>query len=366
MNDPNGLQWRRLQGGQLSYEMFHQLGAGQVSEAAYIALVPATDGGPARQRGAAPGLLPPTASSACQWGRGRGGGQRHGRRLHSGHDPRDLHSRNRGAGVHLARVARKTLTNSLWITGAASRREGELYKFHEERFNGNPSRGPVDVGGGTHCGQSMWDAKGRRIQFMWLKLNLPGANWTGAQTIPREIALAPAGSSSGLLFKPIVEMATLHASVEPAINEAFETGARRVFSPPDGLHCHVKANLTLQEGSAVAITVRDSEGDMADAHGSLLISAQLQNGEYTVVFGEASVQVSLPGSLRLEIFVDGPVVELFVNGGERVLTTNSGNPQYISDTKLSVEGNGVAATVTLQVWSMAQAVSGPGDHQVVV
>ena len=50
--------------------------------------------------------------------------------------------------------------NTMWVTGRATMKDAELYQFHEESVNGNPSMGWVDPGGGTHCGQSMWDEHG--------------------------------------------------------------------------------------------------------------------------------------------------------------------------------------------------------------
>ena len=67
----------------------------------------------------------------------------------------------------------------------------------------------------------------------------------------------------------------------------------------------------------------------------------------------------MPHLEALEAFVDGPIVELFVNGGERALTTNSGNPSVISDTKISFSATGVSPTVSLRVWGMGKSVSGP-------
>ena len=94
---------------------------------------------------------------------------------------------------------------ALWVTGRASMKDGELYEFREASVNGNPSKGWVDPGGGTHCGQSMWDERGRRIQFMWMGLTVAGSahtsghpkfrgSYSGTQTMAREIVLAPKGS----------------------------------------------------------------------------------------------------------------------------------------------------------------------------
>ena len=264
--------------------------------------------------------------------------------------------------------------NTLWVTGRASRRGGELHHFTEQRFNGNPSMGWVDPAGGTHCGQSMWDAKGRRIQFMWLGLSLPGANYTGAQTLPREIALAPPGSVTGLLFRPIPELETLHAPAAPVFDEAFTLapGAGRTFAPADdvGLHCHVKATLTMppsvEQDCSVSLIVRAVGATAAGAprsdSTSLLVNVSHAAGQRVVTFGStAPVNISRGSAdVELEVFVDGAIVELFVNGGERVLTTNSGNPGSIAGTGLGWSASGLSANVSsFRLWGMSKAISGP-------
>ena len=107
------------------------------------------------------------------------------------------------------------------------------------------------------------------------------------------------------------------------------------------------------------MTVRDTPTG-AGGQGSLVLSVGHAGGQRVVRFGDKSVNVShASAEVSLEAFVDGPVVELFVNGGERALTTNSGNPAAISDTKISFSATGVAPTVSVQVWGMAKSVAGP-------
>ena len=181
----------------------------------------------------------------------------------------------------------------------------------------------VDLGGGTHCGQSMWDSHGRRIQFMWLGLRLNGAAWIGAQTIPREITLAPAGSVTGLWFSPIPEMATLHTTTAPDLDENVSLvpgpASRRVFVPTDGLHCHIKAVVTIpadqQQSCTVTLTVRDGEDAQKPSQGSLAIGVVHTKDQRTVTFGTKTATVSSSGSdeITIEIFVDGPVRGLFVH-----------------------------------------------------
>lgn len=68
----------------------------------------------------------------------------------------------------------------------------------------------TESNGAFHCGQSMTDAKGRRVQFGWLGLHLQGAPYSGAQSLPRLITAAPPDLNLGpdkLLFAPLPELA---------------------------------------------------------------------------------------------------------------------------------------------------------------
>ena len=210
----------------------------------------------------------------------------------------------------------------------------------------------------------------------------------GAQTIPREISLAPPGSVTGLWFSPIPEMATLHTSTAPDLDENVSLvpgpASRRVFAPKDGLHCHIKAVITLptdqQQSCVVTLTVRDSAS--GTSQGSLAIEVAHTKGQRTVTFGSKMVTISSASSeMAIEIFVDGPVrdlsvhvgldvaaqnarahiqiVELFANGGERTMSTNSGNPESLPDTSISMDVSGAPARIQMQVWAMNKSIFGP-------
>ena len=107
------------------------------------------------------------------------------------------------------------------------------------------------------CGQSLTDAKGRRVQFGWQHISLGVTS--GAQSLPRVIT-ATSGSSGrgGLLFSPLPELATLHnhsshlaktLSVAPSGGSSgggrYKMLEPAVIDQQTGLHHHLKLNVSL-------------------------------------------------------------------------------------------------------------------------
>jgi sucrose-6-phosphate hydrolase SacC (GH32 family) len=242
--------------------------------------------------------------------------------------------------------------NTLWITGTASIRDGELYEFHEQPFNGNPSMGWEDVGGGTHCGQSEWDATGRRVQFMWLRLSLPGAEYSGAQTIPREILLAPPGSVSGLWFRPLREMAKLHKEHAPATTSLnlSDGGAAQTISAADGMHCHMNVTIRLADANSV-VSFELRAGVAPKAVGSVNMSVT----QDSIVLDGKAANLTRASTVYLEVFIDSVLTEVFANFGERSLT-HSKSVHYVAGTAITVKAVGGGASVEAATWSMRPSI----------
>lgn len=218
-------------------------------------------------------------------------------------------------------------------------------------------------------GCTRFAAQGRRVQFMWFRLKIPGANYTGAQTLPREIRLAPPGSITGLLFRPIPEVSTLHVgSGAPEVNRTLELapGANDVtIVPKDGLHCHIQLGLVLpsiQHNVSIKLTVRAFDPETTRAGlGSLevVVSQDTLRRRQLSVGGRAANLSTTGREVHLDVFVDGVLTEVFANGGERVLTNSAADP-YVSGTALhlGVNGQDVGAVTkaTMNVWGMSRAI----------
>jgi sucrose-6-phosphate hydrolase SacC (GH32 family) len=140
---------------------------------------------------------------------------------------------------------------TIWMIGRLDR---SSFQYVVER------QGVVDMGDGSfHCSQSFWDPSQRRILFGWIRLVVPGQNWSGAQTIPRQIELSSDGER--LIFRPLVGLDSLHAhsTVVPQTN--LLPGERLVLTEmfQTALQLHVRIEVSLpvaaDDGSSLTFTI---------------------------------------------------------------------------------------------------------------
>jgi hypothetical protein len=87
------------------------------------------------------------------------------------------------------------------------------------------------------CGQSLTDAKGRRVQFGWQHISLGVTS--GAQSLPRVITAATEAQGGGLRFSPLPELETLHND-STLVSLNFTAGAGPGFKMLDSIDQHVR------------------------------------------------------------------------------------------------------------------------------
>ena len=232
---------------------------------------------------------------------------------------------------------------------------------------GNSSSG-AEQGLGS-CGQSLTDAKGRRVQFGWQHVGIPGANFTGAQSLPRVITAEPGG---GLRFSPLPELATLHNTSTHLAKEFTPIAGASLLNftmlegvdQPTGLHNHIQLNITLstKADAGVSLCVQCSDGGQG-----VVIEVQLSavgaRPALSATLGGAKQPLTLPaasiaaGSARVtaDIFTDGAVIELFANGGEVAL---SHTVAVAHGHGVGYSASGAGGAVAMGLWQMQQSVFG--------
>ena len=177
--------------------------------------------------------------------------------------------------------------------------------------------------------------------------------------MPREIVLAPPGSVTGLLFRPLPEMSLLHVGAPSNTSLALSPAAGwMAIEAVDGLHCHLLVTLIITDFATV-VSLEIRAGPKADALGSVMLN--ISRGMIKLGRPTPSQPYNFPATLgnstvvKLEIFVDGAATEVFANGGERALTQSA--------QVMSIEGDAIKATVTngtasleATTWAMKKSV----------
>jgi sucrose-6-phosphate hydrolase SacC (GH32 family) len=222
------------------------------------------------------------------------------------------------------------------------------------------------------CGQSLTDAKGRRVQFGWQHLGIEGALYTGAQSLPRVITVTGnhSGSSTGVRFAPLPELAILHdLSTHKAGNLTLSPStppspSSYTFLPgitkAVGLYHHMQLVIKLNStgSSSFTVCVQCGPGDSG-------VEASVQgtaDGAVDVILGDQPGMQLYPSSsgsspistVFVDVFVDGALIEIFVNDGEQT--------SYTARPSVSSFGIGMKVTgsqpvlVGYELWRMNQSV----------
>jgi fructan beta-fructosidase len=200
----------------------------------------------------------------------------------------------------------------------------------------------IDYGKDNYAGVTWSDvpkSDGRRIFIGWMSNwqyanQVPTERWRNAMTLPRELSLFEQGGRYRLRSRPVVETELLRESGQPVVSGGIDAGIDLIppaetgdplleldlkIEPASGtgwkgtgafgiLLCNQDDSLRVTIHPAMAQVTIERPGTGPD-----LFSADFP-GVHTAPFPEVS------GSIRLHAFIDRSSIELFINGGECVMT----------------------------------------------
>ncbi len=160
----------------------------------------------------------------------------------------------------------------------------------------------------------------------WTYANqLPTAPFKGAMSLPRQIALKPRAGSLQLVQQPIDGMTTLRQTKTEHKAVRLTSGSLTIAQPSTNSY---ELLVTIRPGTAKTVGIRlakhgNEETVIRYTNGRIELDRR-KSGQSGFSNRFASVE-SAPispeqGLIRLRIFVDQSVVEVFANDGERVLT----------------------------------------------
>jgi beta-fructofuranosidase len=230
--------------------------------------------------------------------------------------------------------------------------------FAEHRFTPR-SEAVLDAGGYLYAPQSFTDAQGRRIMFGWLwegrdEAAQRGAGWAGVMSLPR-VFVARADGQLGML--PAPELRSLRGEHMSMRDVALDS-VRRVDAA--GAALEIAAEFTPGSAGRAGIAVRCSP-DRAEqtvivydrATDWLSIDRQRSSLDPAVQREEHRTRLGLPAGepLRLQVFVDHSVVEVFATGHTCLATRVYPTRPDSLDVELFADGP--AHVSALDVWQLA-------------
>jgi beta-fructofuranosidase len=234
-------------------------------------------------------------------------------------------------------------------------------------------QGMVDYGGSWYAPQSFTDNQGRRVMFGWLREERTlaaqlEAGWSGAMSLPRVLRLRPdgrlaqqpapeverlRGRASHWASEPLAPAApltldisgnTLELTADIALGDATQIGLA-ILATPDALVGQF-AKLPQDAEATYIVYDRTAQQLSFDTTASSLDSATRR------AVWRAPLALAEDEPLRLRVFIDRSVVEIFANND--LCLTGRVYPTRADALGISVSADGGPALLKqLDVWEMA-------------
>ncbi|HEU5104147.1 MAG TPA: glycoside hydrolase family 32 protein [Roseiflexaceae bacterium] len=220
--------------------------------------------------------------------------------------------------------------------------------------------GKLDFGASFYAPQTMRDAEGRRIMFGWLREERDEqaqreAGWSGVMSLPRVLALREDGV---LTMRPATELERLRGRHL----YAGELDLAEAASRPSGVRgdaLEIVAEVDLGQADEISVVLRRSPDGAEQtcvryrrADSCLILDttrASLSPAAHGAVHS-GPLELTSGEPLRLRIFLDGSVVEVFAN--DRVCISGRIYPTRTDSLGIDLVAEGAARLRALDIWEL--------------
>jgi beta-fructofuranosidase len=206
----------------------------------------------------------------------------------------------------------------------------------------------------------LFDNQGRCILLGWIPgwdwdAIRSGCGWNGCMSLPRVLGL---GTNRRLRQNPVPELETLRIQ-DTYVREADITVAdtSHVLQDIRGDTVEIIAEFVPGSAASYGVKLRRSE----DGTSSVTIRYDRERGTMDIAGSQFAIPVEDRETLKLQIFVDKCVIEVFVNDGEAVATTML----YREENDLGVEvfaHGGNSRIRSIDAWQMSPAAFQFSDY----
>lgn len=231
--------------------------------------------------------------------------------------------------------------------------------YADRRFRAE-TQGLIDGCGLHYASKTFKDGRGRRILWGWVREARSreaqnAAGWSGAISLPRVLSL---GGTGGLRMEPLPELIRLRGRHH--LIDVTEVAAFTPVASGDGTSLEVQLTMSMDDAREAGISIRRSP----DAEEETTISYEASTGDVVLNATRSSLNPAAGGGtyraplnlragedLRLAVFLDASIVEVFANG--RACLTGRTYPTRTDSTGLGVFAAGSRARVkSLDIYEM--------------
>ena len=185
-------------------------------------------------------------------------------------------------------------------------------KYNGQRF-APETEGVVD-GGAYYAAKSMIDHHGNRILWGWIPETRPeaqhrAAGWAGVMALPRVLSLNKKNELEMDVHPAVEVLRRTHVHLDKGMGEHSRKQALAAMQIKN-LAAELSAEVFVRDGEAGTLTLRTDQGD---AVVTVRCTLQGGRGELQVNGLAAPLAVAEERPIRLRLFLDGSVLEVFSN-----------------------------------------------------
>ncbi|MGH9402482.1 MAG: glycoside hydrolase family 32 protein [Terriglobia bacterium] len=207
------------------------------------------------------------------------------------------------------------------------------------------ARGVLDAGS-AYASNILQDEQGRPVLWLWGKTYTnPDKGWNGCMGMPRVLTIDDTGF---LRQNPLQEFESLRGEARMAQPAVLEEKPRMLDERISGDCLELQAELSTNTAATVGLRVRCA----ADGGGGTEISFNPQNSMITA--GKAQKLIGNQQPVRLRVFLDKCVMEVYVNDGlAAIFTTVDAGQNDVGITAFAK--GGTARLDSLKMWPLKPA-----------
>ena len=194
---------------------------------------------------------------------------------------------------------------------------------------------------GSEPGSEPRRRHGRTVLAGWVSGFKAGRGWRGCMSLPRVLSI----DGGRLMQTPLPELSRLRRR-HTRVGHLQLGGGARLIPEVRGKALEIVAELAPREAASCGLRVRCRD----DGSGGLAI--RYTPGTLDVAGTSVPLQLAAGDTLRLHLFLDHSVMELFVQDGSASVTRVNYPPEQDVAVALFADG-GTAAAISLDAWEMA-------------
>lgn len=207
--------------------------------------------------------------------------------------------------------------------------------------------------------EALVDGKGRQIMWAWLTDNPPGEDqrgWSGVYGLPRTLWL---GDDGTLRMRPVSELETLRGHEQDWNDTTLADGRMRWLDGVAGSTCELQLEIAPVTASRAGVKVRATiDGNEETllyydfAAKQLVFDASRSGATGRTVVERAPLELRQGESLKLRVFVDKSVVEVYANDRQAISRRVYPSRTESVGVGLFTEG-GAASFAKLKAWEIS-------------